>query len=155
MLFFQVDKGSKEIYQLPDGRCVVRKERQTLPGAISDIQFERQEIRSREYDRQFVDGASTNDLDLDLLRGIADSFLRGLTPERYLQQVKLAEYGLAGLRLRMAALLLFAKDLQRWHPYCQVRILKVSGTELRAGTSYNVVADEVVRGNIFYLLRES
>ncbi|MDW8171111.1 MAG: ATP-binding protein [Anaerolineae bacterium] len=155
VLFFQVDKGSKEIYQLPDGRCVVRKERQTLPGVISDIQFERQEIRSREYDRQFVDGATTNDLDLDLLRGIADSFLSGLTPERYLQQVKLAEYGIAGLRLRTAALLLFAKDIQRWHPYCQVRILKVNGTELGSGSSYNVVSDEIVRGNIFYLLRES
>jgi ATP-dependent DNA helicase RecG len=155
ILFFQVEKGSREIYQLPDGRCVVRKEKATVPGVISAIQFERQEIRSREYDRQFVDGATVADLDMVLVRSVADEFLRGLSPERYLQQVGLAEYGISGLRLRMAALLSFAKDITRWHPYCQVRILKVEGTVLRSGVGYNVVSDEVIRGNILTLIQQS
>lgn len=155
ILFFQVAKGTTEIYQLPDGRCVVRKEKSTVPGVIKQIQFERQEVRSREFDRQFVDGATTTDLDIPLLQSIADSFIRGLSPERYLQQMGLAEYGPGGLRLRMAALLLFAKDIQRWHPYCQVRILRVEGTTLGTGQNYNVTSDEFVRGNIFHLLNEA
>lgn len=155
LLFFSVSKGATEIYQLPDGRCIRRKDKSTAPVAIKQIQFERQEVRSREYDRQFVDGASVNDLDLGFLQTLADNYLRGLSVERYLQQIGLAEYAMGGLRLRMAALLLFAKDVQRWHPRPQLRILKVAGAQLKSGADYNVVADEIVRGNVFELLLNS
>ncbi|MBD2151841.1 putative DNA binding domain-containing protein [Pseudanabaena sp. FACHB-1277] len=155
VLFFSVDKGSVEIYQLPDGRCVRRKDKNTEPVKFEQIKFERQEVKSRQYDRQFVDGATVNDLDLSLLRSISDSYIKGLSVERYLQQIGLAEYGLNGLRLRMAALLLFAQDIQRWHPRSQVRILQVSGSELRSGENYNVISDETTTGNIFELLERS
>ena len=32
------------IYQLPDGRCVRRKDKLTMPASVDQIQFERQEI---------------------------------------------------------------------------------------------------------------
>ena len=51
----------------------------------------------------------------------------------------------------MAALLLFAKDVRRWHPRCQLRILRVLGTELGAGDNYNVKEDITEDGNIFKL----
>lgn len=152
IIFFSVAKGTTEIYQLPDGRCVRRNDKRTIPIAVKHILFERQEVRSREYDRQFVDGATVNDLDIALVQSLADNYLRGLSAELYLQQSGLAEYGLNGLRLRMAAVLLFARDMQRWHPRSQVRILKVGGFQLQAGERYNVIADETVRGNIFELL---
>jgi ATP-dependent DNA helicase RecG len=131
VLFFSVLKGTTEIYQLPDGRCVRRKDKETVPSTNRQIQFKRQEAHSREYDREFVDGATVIDLDLPLVQSVADSYLKGLSAERYLQQVGLAEYGMGGLHLRRAALLLFARDMQRWHPRSQVRILKVSGTQLK------------------------
>ncbi|MBM4421979.1 MAG: hypothetical protein FJ030_01140 [Chloroflexi bacterium] len=152
LVFFSVLKGTTEIYQLSDGRCVRRKDKVSIPVAIKQIVFERQETRSRECDRQFVDGATVNDLDVALIQSIADNHLRGLSVERYLQQTGLAEYSSGGLRLRMAALLLFAKDIQRWHPRCQVRILKVVGTQLKSGENYNVKSDQIVRGNIFDLI---
>ncbi|NJO17815.1 MAG: hypothetical protein HC877_19415 [Thioploca sp.] len=155
VLFFSVSKGTSEIYQLPDGRCVIRKDKSTSPVTFRKIKFDRQEIKSREYDRQFVDGANVNDLDIPHIQAIADGYLRGLSVERYLQQTGLAEYSLSGLRLRMAALLLFAKDIQRWHPRSQVRILKVSGTELKSGENYNVTSDEIVQGNVFQLIDRS
>jgi ATP-dependent DNA helicase RecG len=131
VLFFSVAKGTTEIYQLPDGRCMRRKDRNTIPEAFRRIQFERQEIRSREYDRSFVDGASVGDLEIPLVQSIANGYLAGLSVELYLQQVGLAEYSSAGLRLRMAALLLFAKDVQRWHPRSQVRILNLTPRQRR------------------------
>lgn len=76
VLFFSVDKGSVEIYQLPDGRCVRRKDKNTEPVKFEQIKFERQEVKSRQYDRQFVDGATVNDLDLSLLRSISDSYIK-------------------------------------------------------------------------------
>lgn len=155
ILFFSVAKGTTEIYQLPDGRCVRRKDKRTVPETVKKILFDRQEVKSREYDRQFVDGASVNDLDVPFIQSIADRYLRGLTVEKYLQQIGLADYTVSGLRLRMASLLLFAKDIQRWHPRSQVRVLKVSGTELKSGEQYNVKSDETIRGNIFELLQNS
>lgn len=152
ILYFAVSKGTTMIYQLPDGRCVRRKDRETLPASVDQIQFERQEIRSRQFDSEFVDGATVNDLDVSVLQGIADQYIRGLSVEKYLQQVGLGEYGQTGLRLRRASLLLFAKNIQRWHPRSQVRFLKITGTRLESGENYNVVSDEIESGNIFDLI---
>jgi ATP-dependent DNA helicase RecG len=151
VLFFSVSKGTSQIYQLTDGKCVRRRDKECVPISFADIQFERQEIRSREFERQFVDGANVSDLDLEELQIAANSYLKGLSVERYLQQVGLSEYSPGGLRLRMAALLLFAKDIRRWHPRCQLRILRVLGSELGAGESYNVKEDITEDGNIFKL----
>jgi ATP-dependent DNA helicase RecG len=155
VLFFAVAKGSSEVYQLSDGRCVCRKDKATVPESPHRILFDRQEIRSREFDRQFVDGASVSDLDVDLVRGLASEYIKGLSVERYLQQLGVAEYGVTGLRLRMAALLLFARDIHRWHPRSQVRILKVAGTEIKSGEQYNVTSDEPVQGNVYDLIVQS
>lgn len=155
LLFFSVQKGTTEVYQLPDGRCVCRRDKATVPETPNQILFDRQEIKSREYDRLFVDGAKVVDLDTDLLETMADAFLKGLSVERYLQQIGLAEYANNGIRLRRAATLLFGKDIQRWHSRSQVRVIKVSGTELKSGDHYNVQSDEIVQGNIFQLLTKS
>jgi len=151
ILFFQVDKGSSEIYQLRDGRAMIRKDKRTVPGKVSRMHFERQEVLSREYDRQFADGATTNDLDIPLIQSLADNYLKGMTAEKYLQQLGLAEYSIGGLRIRRAAILLFAKEINKWHPRSQVRFLKVSGNELLSGEKYNVISDEIVSGNIYEL----
>ena len=155
ILYFSVNKGTTMIYQLPDGRCVRRKDRSIMPASIDQIQFERHEIKAREYDSQFVDGAIVTDLDLRLLQGIADQYIKGLSIERYLQQIGLAEYAQNGLRLKKAALLLFATDIDRWHPRSQVRILKIKGNKLEAGEKYNVISDDIVKGNIFELILKS
>jgi len=155
ILYFSVNKGTTMIYQLPDGRCVRRKNKSTMPASVDQIQFERLEIKSREYDSQFVDGAIVTDLDVKLLQGIADQYIKGLSVERYLQQTGLAEYAQNGLRLKKAALLLFAIDIDRWHPRSQVRFLKVKGNTLDSGEKYNVISDETVKGNIFELILKS
>ncbi len=153
VLFFQVDKGLSEIFQLRDGRVMRRNEkRQTVPADVRQLEFGRNEIASREYDRKFVDGAKLSDLKLPLVQELADSYLSGLTMERYLQQLGLAQYTTTGLRLTRAALLLFAADIQRWHPRSQVRYIKVNGTELLSGDQYNVLSDEFVQGNIYELI---
>ncbi len=48
VLLFSVTKGTTQIYQLPVGRCVRRRDRECVPVAFAEIQFERQEVRSRE-----------------------------------------------------------------------------------------------------------
>lgn len=156
ILFFQVEKGASEIYQLRDGRVMRRNERkQTVPANIKRIEFERQEVNSRAYDRQYVDGATIADLDWPLIQTLANNYIDGLSVERYLQQLGLAQYTVSGLRLTKAAVLLFAKDIQRWHPRSQVRFVKIHGNELLSGDKYNVISDEFVQGNIYDLIYKS
>lgn len=152
ILFFSVTKSTQKIYQLPDGRCMRRKDKSSMPAAIDKIQFERQELLSREYDRAFMDEATVKDLDLKLIQQMADALLPGMSPEQYLQQINLAEYGVGGIRLRRAAVLLFARDISKWFPRSQIRILKVNGDKILPGEKNNVISDDYVTGNVFYLL---
>jgi ATP-dependent DNA helicase RecG len=154
ILFFQVDKGADEVFQLPDGRVVVRLDKRTMPASVRNLQFGQREAASRRFDRQWVDGATVQDLDIELVESTASRYLSrlSLTVEKFLQQVDLAQYTAGGLRLRMAALLLFAKDIRKWHARCQVRFVKIAGTELRTGAEYNAISDETVEGNILELI---
>ncbi len=156
VLYFRVPKGTRFIHLTADGRCLKRNDPETIPVAAEQIQFNRREVASREYDREFIDGASVADLDHDLLRAVADQISPGISLDKCLQYLNLAEYdGISGLRLRRAALLLFAKHPDRWHPRVQIRILKVTGTALGTGAAYNIATDNTVRTNILRLIDET
>ena len=155
VLYFSVPKSTK-IHLTSDGRCLQRKDLESLPVAPRRIELDRREARSREYDREYVDGTSLATLDTKLIQAIADQISRGMSPEKCLQYLGLADYDPStGLRLRRAALLLFAIKPESYHPRLQVRILKVNGTELGAGAKYNVTSDITVRENIIGLLEEA
>lgn len=152
VLYFSVPKSVDFVHITSDGRCLQRRDLESAPVPTEAIQLDRREKRSREYDRQFVDGVSADDLDLDMVRIVADQVLRGMSPEKCLQYLELAEYGMSQLRLRRAALLLFAKQPAKWHPRLQVRILRVDGEKVLTGEDYNVVADQTITGNILSLV---
>lgn len=155
ILLLSVDKSNSQIFQLNDGRCMRRYGVTTLPENVNKLLFDQQESISRRFDSEFIDGAQVSDLDFSSLSENADMYIKGMSPEKYLQQLGLAEFATGGLRLRRAALLLFAKDIKKWHSRCQVRILKVQGNILRTGNEYNVTSDELIQGNIFELLKKS
>ena len=62
VLFFSVLKGTEQVYQLPDGRCMRRVGASTLPASVQNILFDRREVRSRSYGSDFLDGAQVTDL---------------------------------------------------------------------------------------------
>jgi len=152
ILYFHVNKATNKIFQLTDGRCVIRKDMKSLPVSFDIISFERQEVVSREYDRAFVDEASVDDLNSVLIKSISTDYLPGLSVEYYLQQIGLAEFETIELKLKRAALLLFAENISKWHPRSQIRVLQIDGSELKSGKEYNVINDETISGNIFELL---
>ncbi len=154
VLVFQVPKGTQYIHLTSDGRCVQRRDTETVPVASEQIRFERHEQLSREYDRQWVDRASTLDLRTDLLQRVKETVSPGLSSEKCLQTLGLAEFADGSLHLRRAALLLFAKDIGRWHPRCELRLQQIAGPELLTGTEYNVIKDETYTGNVLELLSE-
>jgi ATP-dependent DNA helicase RecG len=155
VLYFSVEKGTEIIHLTNDGRCMQRRDRESVPVPTEQIRFERQERLSREYDRAFVDGGEPSVLDLQAVERMGEAIAPGLSPEKVLQLLDLAEFSGPGVRLRRAAVLLLAQDVRHWHPRCEVRILRVAGTELKAGREYNVVNDTHVVGCILELLSKA
>lgn len=150
--YFSVPKGTEHVYITSDGKCLKRKDLESIPVSPESIQVERSEKKSREYDRAFVDGADITDLDIDLLSYAAKEFSKTISEEKFLQHLDLAEFDGDKLRLRMASLLLFAKSPHKWHPRLQVRILKVKGTEVKSGKDFNVISDNEISDNILQLV---
>ena len=154
VLVFEVAKGTRYIHLTSDGRCVQRRDTDTVPVASEQIQFERHEQLSREYDRRWMDGASVADLRSDLLQRVTETVSPGLSIEKCLQSLGLGEYAAGTLRLRTAAVLLFAEDVSRWHPRSELRLQQIGGSELLTGANYNVIRDETHSGNVLQLLSE-
>jgi ATP-dependent DNA helicase RecG len=153
--YFSVEKGSKYVHLTSKGECFQRKDRESVPTASELIRFLREEEISREYDRQFVDLASINDLDLKLIQSVSQNIFKSMSPEKFLQYLELAEFDGNRLRIRRAALLLFAKHPTKWHPRNQVRILRVKGIEERTGENFNIEETGETSGNIFQLIEQS
>ena len=155
LLYFSIPKGTDYVYLTSDGRCLQRKDKESVPISSESISFSRTEIISREYDRAFVEHADISDLDYSLISQVAEHISKGMTVEKCLQHLELAEFDGSRFRLRMGALLLFASNPSRWHPRLQVRILKVDGIEIKSGEDFNVVKDEEVTDNIITLIESS
>jgi ATP-dependent DNA helicase RecG len=154
VIYFQTAKSTNRVHLTADGRCLQRFDTENRPVAAEEIQYNRQEQTSREYDRAFVDGATVHALDIDLVHRVSKRIAGGQSPEKLLQYFDLAEYRYEGLAVRRAALLLFATDVSKWHPRCQIRIARVAGTKLGFGKEYNISSreDHIVRGNILRIL---
>ncbi len=155
ILYFTVNKGSDFVHLTSRGECFQRKDRESAPTASELIRFEREEKASIEYDRSFVDIAKTTDLDSELLEQIARYISKIISSEKLLQYLDLAEFNGSSLKLRKAALLLFAKKSNKWHPRLQVRIFKIKGIEEKTGEDFNVTEVGEANGNIFQLIESS
>jgi ATP-dependent DNA helicase RecG len=154
VLIFAVEKTLGRVVQTSDGRCLIRRDRETIPADLHQINQSRTELKSREYDREFVRGATIADLDVTMVERLREVF-GNLSAEKLLQQVGLAEFAAGNVRLRRAALLLFAQDIIRFHPRCEVRILRVNGTEVGVLDNYNVEELSVVRAPIIQLIEQA
>ena len=152
ILYYSVSKGLDYIHLTADGRCLRRIDRDSVPESTESISTNRLEDRSRRWDREIEESATLNDLDLDLIQSVAGQIAYGVSAEKCLQYLELAEFSVAGLRLKRAAVMLFAKDIRKWHPRCQVRILTYRGIEPRSGENYNVVKDDSVSECILKLI---
>jgi ATP-dependent DNA helicase RecG len=157
VIYFSVDKGSKYVHQTSKGECFKREDRESMPTAVDNIRWAREEVDSRQYDRNFEDLATVADLDIELVSAVAyeSTRIKNMSPEKFLQYMELAEFDGDRLRLRKASLLLFAKNINKWHPRSRVRILRVNGIEEKPVPNYNVTEVADVSGNIFKLLEES
>lgn len=155
VVYFSVLKGTQFVHLTSDGRCLRRVDRESLLYSAEKITADRLEYDSRTWDRLTAAGATIEDLDLDLIESVASQVAYGISVEKCLQYLGLAEFTPDGLRLNRAAALLFAKEIRRFHPGCFVRIITVQGNEKPGGEGYKIKNDEVVSGNVLSLVDQS
>lgn len=155
ILYFSIPKGNEYVYLTSDGRCIQRKDLESVPISAEEILFSREESISREYDRTFIESADIGDVDVELISYITEQLSIKITPEKFLQHIDLAEFDGNKLKLKRAAMLLFAKKPNRWHPRLQVRVIKVAGNELKSGEDFNVINDDEINDNIVKLIESS
>lgn len=155
VLYFNIVKGESYAYLTSDGRCLKRMDLESLPVSSEKIHAERLEIESRTWDRQVEPGLTLADLNLDLLRELSTQIAYGVTPEKCLQHLGLADFTPGGLKMKRAAALLFAKDVRNYHPGCFVRIMTINGQEKRSGESFNIIKDDIVAANVLELIESS
>ncbi|MCL5036532.1 MAG: putative DNA binding domain-containing protein [Chloroflexi bacterium] len=110
------------------GRVLVRVGRKNLPVLMEYYTAfckARPEIM---LERTFPDGASWDDLDPDLLDRFRNAIKDTRTPEELMTKVyHLAEYNGDIIRPTLAALLLFGKEVGRWHTRPGVELVQVEG----------------------------
>lgn len=152
VLYFSIAKGNEFAYLTSDGKCLKRLDLESIPVGAEKIQAERLELTSRTWDRAIEGSATLDDLDLTLVQQVSNQIAYGVTAEKCLQHLGLAEFTPTGLKLKAAGLLLFAKDVRKFHPGCFVRIFTISGKDRRSGEAFNVVKDDIVADNVVKLV---
>lgn len=84
ILYFSVRKGTSHVHLTADGKCLQRKDLESVPISSEEIRLSRDEIISREYDRKFVDGADVDDLAITILAEVAEQISKGMSVEKCL-----------------------------------------------------------------------
>lgn len=123
--------------------------------------LDRDKIKKLEYDKsirrfeeEIVKDFEHEDLDIDLLEEYKGKLnykgaLLDLSVKRYLATKKEDDYF-----FKNAAVLLFAKDPEKYIPSASIRYIRYDGKEALTGTSHNVIKDERFENNIPRLIDE-
>ena len=139
LLRFEVSPGL-EIRRVASGRTFYRIGSENPAVAPEQVRLLKDAKLSYSYERQHVHDATWEDLDDSALESFAERMDGRADPKALLARTYHLVRG-AGDRpeVSMAALLLFAREPDRWHPRCGIDFVKYEGTERRYGESLNVV----------------
>ena len=137
LLHFEVD-WSPDVHQLADSRYLLRVNDRNSPFPAHQIAALKSAKAQGLLERSFPPGARMEDLDLDLVRNWLGPVWPTLSSEEALRR-----YGLITGRNghsvpTLAALLLFGRDPQHWHPRCGIDFVRWEGTERKHGADLNV-----------------
>lgn len=109
----------------------------------------------RHYEEELHPDAQISDLDESLVESYKQKIgAEGLSTEQVFRSRNLMYDRKGKPLLTNAALLLFAKDVQRFHPNCRIRFVRYNGTERKVGSEYNVIKDKSFDAPLLRLVPE-
>ncbi|MFC3902217.1 ATP-dependent DNA helicase RecG [Acinetobacter marinus] len=156
VFLFHVEQELERVFQ--------RKDNQKVYLRVSDEnrELDRERVRKLEYDKmirhfeeEIVSNFDQNDLDETLLATYQEklNYSKGsffdLLNKRHLVDKKEQKY-----QFKNAAILLFAKDPEKYIPSASVRYIRYQGTEAKVGEEHNAIKDERFENNIPNLIDE-
>ncbi len=124
------------------GKYLYRDHDKNLPMDAERIAHAKALKKQSLTEHAFVPGASMADLREDLVQKVVDKFKPGASARDALVDLRLAERQNGDARLTFAALLLFAKDPERWHEKAYVEYIRFRGTQREHGAKLNIVRRE-------------
>lgn len=111
---------------------------------------------ARYYEDEPVFRSSMEDIDLDFVAEYCKKIGYKKSAEEYIRQNKDFIINHNGREeLSGAAVLLFAKNPQRFFQRARVRFIRYDGIEAKVGTEMNVIKDKVFEGRILDIVRDS
>ncbi len=141
LLLIKFEVGpAMEVHRVMGGRTFYRVATENPSIPAEQIQSLRESKRTFHYERQTVLGATWEALDLEAIKTFGEKIGDPRDPKDLLAHTyHLVDGSSDPPSLRMAALLLFAKDPSQWHPRCGIDFVKYDGTEREQGSSLNVI----------------
>lgn len=111
---------------------------------------------SRYYEDEPVYRSSMDDIDLDFVAEHCKKIGYQKSAEEYIRQNNdfIVKHN-GREELSGAAVLLFAKNPQRFFQRARVRFIRYDGTEAKVGTEMNVIKDKMFEGKILDIVRET
>ena len=121
----------------------------------------REQVKKLEYDKQIrkfeedlVKDFDVTDLDTNLLQQYKEKINYKGSELDLLVKRHIANYKQGDYQIKNAAVLLFAKDPEKYIPSASVRYIKYDGTIAQTGTKHNVIKDERFESNVPTLINE-
>lgn len=155
IFIFHIEQDYERIFSRKDNEKVF------LRVADSNRELNREQIRKLEYDKnirhfedEIVEDFDLEDLDNDLIEQYKNTVNYTGNPldllvKRYLANKKDGNY-----YFKKSAVLLFAKDPEKYLPSASVRYIRYQGNQQKTGSEHNVIKDRRFENNIPNLIRE-
>ncbi len=129
--------------KLQDGRYLFRLWNKNYPMESSDISLLKKEKMKILYEREFLEGASFNDLDSDLVVEFCESIgLKGKPFNLLRSKFGLVDYSGKEERVTRGALLLFSLDQKKWNPGGGIDFIKFDTGSLEGGRT-DTIAERI------------
>ncbi len=128
-----------EVYQLTDGRYLLRVGDSNMPFPAEQIEFLKSGKRRAVFESRIEPTATWKDLNKELISEFGKNVGMNKSPEEILLDYHLIDYDNRSPKFKLATLLLFGRDPLRWHPRCGVDFIKYEGIERKVGKELNII----------------
>lgn len=154
LLHFDVN-WSPNVHQLTDSRYLLRVRDANSPFRADQIAALKATKSQGLLERSFPPGARIEDVDLDLVRKLLGQVWKNSSEYDILKHYGLIEQRNDEILPTFAALLLFGKEPQRWHPRCGLDFIRWEGIARKHGDELNIIKRIHITAPLSVLIKEA
>lgn len=143
LLLLHITSSTEKIIRTSSDKTFLRigdKTKEMLGENLLSLEYSK---NTRHFEDEICLNATMEDLDEELLEKYKERIgATGIDTHQVLSSRGFIAYANGEEHLTNAAVLLFAKNIMKFHPNCRVRFVRINGREMRVGVNFNVVKDK-------------